>query len=344
MRPFSLDRKGVAINLFNLKRERFISNAPVKSQCSKDYFYGEDGELEKLLSKLEGEYSNLVIRIESGVSLSPKDETLLRDFMFLQWRRTDVAATSIKVGSELVKDAVTQGGKFKYDGMNLSQKEALLISLRTFANGRKYIHDLKMVIGRNLTKTNFIASDDPAGFTNRFYSQRLKDNNYGVMNSGTIAFMPITSKLYAIAYDSKVYTVPDSSSGIIRITSDSDVRALNQLQYIRAAENIYFSDWNERGRIADCFQEVAERRLASRVSLRTFVPDGKDQNGERYRSTEDKEFEGATEGIISVGFNYPSPAIWLSKLKFRNSPKMYSNGSAVGFVRKREWLTREGRG
>jgi hypothetical protein len=42
LKPFTLDGANVVINLFNIDRSLFIDKAPVKNQCSGDYFYGED--------------------------------------------------------------------------------------------------------------------------------------------------------------------------------------------------------------------------------------------------------------------------------------------------------------
>src|SRR5439155_750653 len=47
LRPFTLDSGGLAITLLNIDRMKFVEGAPVKHQCSGDYFYGEDLALEK---------------------------------------------------------------------------------------------------------------------------------------------------------------------------------------------------------------------------------------------------------------------------------------------------------
>ena len=57
LRPFTLDSANVAINLFNIDRMKFVERAPVKHQCSRDYFYGEDPALEKALQAEEGLYA-----------------------------------------------------------------------------------------------------------------------------------------------------------------------------------------------------------------------------------------------------------------------------------------------
>lgn len=41
LRPFSLDGENLSISLINLRQMKPIPNAPVKNQCSSDYFYGK---------------------------------------------------------------------------------------------------------------------------------------------------------------------------------------------------------------------------------------------------------------------------------------------------------------
>lgn len=54
LRPFTINCNNKAINLFNIDKQKFIKNAPVKHQCSRDYFYGEDLIIEKALQPIEG--------------------------------------------------------------------------------------------------------------------------------------------------------------------------------------------------------------------------------------------------------------------------------------------------
>jgi hypothetical protein len=67
LKPFSLDGAGLAINLFNIPRARAIQNAPVKSQCARDYLYGKgEKSAEGLLARLEGNYARIVSHLSSG--------------------------------------------------------------------------------------------------------------------------------------------------------------------------------------------------------------------------------------------------------------------------------------
>ena len=89
LKPFTLNREGLAINVFNISRRRAIPNAPVKSQCSQDYFYGRDDlRAEKLLANLEGEFTTVLGKLQSGSSADEKDKYWLKLFALIQWRRT----------------------------------------------------------------------------------------------------------------------------------------------------------------------------------------------------------------------------------------------------------------
>jgi len=42
LKRFSFDQ-GSQIHLFNLNSKKYVPEAPLRSQCSSSYFYGEDG-------------------------------------------------------------------------------------------------------------------------------------------------------------------------------------------------------------------------------------------------------------------------------------------------------------
>ena len=80
-KPFTKDEEGLSINLFNLDQRRLIRNAPVKNQCSGDYFYGQDAELEQLIQNLEGGYGEIRKAVhETRYRLSDDHREALRDF------------------------------------------------------------------------------------------------------------------------------------------------------------------------------------------------------------------------------------------------------------------------
>lgn len=92
LRPFSNRREGIAINLFNIPRERCIPRAAVKGQRTKDYPHGEDLEFERHLQRIAELYGRLVAKADRpGYEFQKSDLDLLRAFSYPRYSRTDMA-------------------------------------------------------------------------------------------------------------------------------------------------------------------------------------------------------------------------------------------------------------
>jgi hypothetical protein len=119
LRPFTLDGGNAAINVFNVDRLRFITGAPVKNQCSGDYFYGEDLALERALQTTEGEYAGCLSRILSASrALTDEDKLLLLRFWLLQYLRTEAASRRSVEMAEGMRDLVGAPDDF---GMSIKE-------------------------------------------------------------------------------------------------------------------------------------------------------------------------------------------------------------------------------
>ena len=93
LRAFTHDGENLAINLLNLAQQRAIPNAPVKNQCSGDYFYGKNDLLELAIRNVEGSYAAAVARIHNPrYELTDGDKSVLRTFMLFQHLRTEAAS------------------------------------------------------------------------------------------------------------------------------------------------------------------------------------------------------------------------------------------------------------
>jgi len=53
LRNFSVNQEQTHIALFNIRKEKFVSKTEIRTQAEKKYYYGDDGEVEKLLSMIE---------------------------------------------------------------------------------------------------------------------------------------------------------------------------------------------------------------------------------------------------------------------------------------------------
>lgn len=138
-KPFSLDRKGKAINLFNFGTGRLIPNASVAGQCSGDYVYGTNPKIEKSLSGIEGLFGSALSRIAAGGN-DPADLLVIRFFAYLQKQRTQVAAERTRLAWIEMQDGVF--GDHPQPPVP-DQQELMLDALTMCAETHNLIKDLK---------------------------------------------------------------------------------------------------------------------------------------------------------------------------------------------------------
>jgi hypothetical protein len=266
------------------------------------------------------------------------DLVFLRDFMFLQFRRTDMAIRRMREMHISLEDKVFENREWARGHLDVSDRSLVASSIKLFIDTRDAIHDLKVCFLRNRTKHGFVTSDDPSVLTNRFHLQRLRKSNFGFASAGTQFFLPISPAMAVVAYDKDVYTVPEKTGHVVDLTDVRDVFALNELQYLNASQSIYFSDWGERERLLSEVSQLLVSRKDRWSTLSVLVHDRDTETGETYRKGSELEEATARKRVFVSSTNYPVPTSWCSKFKFRTPVKAFSNGSAAGWVRRKEWL------
>lgn len=338
LKPFSTHADGNAINLFNIKSGRLIPDAPTKHQCAKNYFYGKDGALEKMFGEIEGRYAEAV-RKASGHTFDESDLVWMRLFMVLQYGRTEVAAQQIKLFFE-------KSAALTFRGRSLSESERppldphqiVLQALRSLKGLTPSLKDLHFCILENHTKIQFVTSDNPLINTNRFYCQKIGEDTWGAISAGALFILPLTPRLTACLFDPGVYAVK-SHKGYADLKKETDVLALNEMQYLNAAENVYFSEVQDGERIAGEFGPISSRRVKELARLTEFLavamPDGRDRIVPLKPGMDEEKYDSK---YIMYNVPRPIPARWPSILPFRMRLIAYSNGSAAGYVRHAEWL------
>jgi hypothetical protein len=341
LKPWTLDCKGKAIHLYNIRSNRGVFNAPVKNQCSQDYFYGSDLAIESWLGRGEGIYAKAKLPLPTNDA----DQTfesldLLRQFSYLQLIRTE---RSLREEGRMLRemyDHIYHGAL--PDGEEVpTHEEIVREAIGRWRESNVNLEDLRGVLVINESTTPFFISDDPAVHTNRLHIQRLKNANFGIQQSGMILTMPISPKLAVLFYDPHVYTCPDKVGLNLTISSESDARSFNEFQYLKASENIYFQEWSDLEKIRLEFLSVAHLRLNVHFRFNLLVPIEGQEN--RFRIAEDISITPPGRSILhteSVSFR---PRIWPSKLRYRHDMHGFSNGTAVGNLRPR-WADEHGLG
>jgi hypothetical protein len=337
-KPFSVNKEGSAIHLYNAKADRAIPNAPLKGQCARDYFYGKDLIVEKKLRDIEGTYSSVIRKLgDDPLTCGATDLRLLCEFALLQSFRTEAMFTRMQQADLSMRSAVFRNHIDKRPP-GMGQEDAVRLAMELFAESIQYLDGLKSLLIINRTNVDFITSDDPAIQTNRYHMQRLADRSFGIMNSGFVMCLPLTPRLLLMSYDPLVYTVPGKIGSTLNVERQPDTAALNSLQFVNCATNIYFSDWEKRSLVRNDFQAVAAHRKDPRHRLRIFIQVDSDELGEKYRLATEEEQKGNGPFMLQTSFPRPKPARWPTFLRFRDPVITYSNGSAAGEIRKRESL------
>lgn len=335
LRPFTLDSANLAINIFNIDRLKFIELAPVKNQCSSNYFYGDDLRLEKALQFTEGAYATALRDIlEPGYVLTDDHRDLLRRFWLLQHMRTE-AASRRAIEMSVAMGAVIGG---KASTFRLGISEAVQTAMRTFFEEMDIVSDMKICLLRNRTSSPFVTSDDPAVLTNRWYfdDMRAKGASFGLQSAGNLLLLPLSPKFLCLGYDGEVYSVPHNG-GLVDVRDDADAQALNQHQFLNCRANIFVHDRAYARGVHDTFSRVAPLRPKARHLIHYAVLDNREGDYARYRVIDRTLANDSQEAIIHSQTVHARPSTWPKQILWRRKGAVFTNGTGVGYVR-RAWV------
>lgn len=331
LKAFTVDGKNAAINIYNTERKLFIKNAPVKNQCSRDYFYGTDLLLENAIQSIEGNYGVVFNEISRpGYRLSESHQISLKRFWLFQHMRTEAAAIkSVELSESIREYAELSGAEYK-----IEIKEAVRIAMRHFAEEMHIVDDLKLCILKNKTKIPFITCDDPAVLTNKWWlsDKRTKGRSFGLGSSGIMTILPLSPKLFALGYDGDVYNVPHEH-GMVNITKENDVIALNQHLILHSRANLFIQDLSSENIIRANVDEVISNKPEQLHNFYYAIPDQKTREYTRYRVVSKEEAKLHEGALIHSQLIHPTPKKWPSIITIRSKGRIFTNGSSVGYVR-----------
>ena len=338
LKPFSVDGGGKAIHLFNLDRDRAIPNAPVRNQCSSDYFYGQDPQLEAAIQSVEGPYGQMLARVlPNGTIPGALDRTVLRRFILLQHLRTEAAAASasqVLAAMAQLPGVLPPGEDFDVKkAMRVAVEEAMLV----YARQMRIVDDLRVTVVRNESRTPFITSDDPAVLTNRWHLQnpRGRYRPFSLRHAGLVMLLPLSPRVLAMLHDPDVYAVAHRQ-GVVTIDRDRDADALNAHQILNCAANVFFQDWAGRDQLAEAVRAAAQDRPERRHRTTYAVQDRTVGQHTRYAVAPLEEIDpgAGREVLIHTEILRPRPGRWPGFLTVRRNARALDNGTRTGFVRR----------
>lgn len=330
LRQFSCEESEAAIFVYNLDKKKLIPNAPIKNQCSKNYFYGSDLKLEKALQPIEGRYSNLIKKVcLPNYKPNKDDNEFFLDFWLLQYLRTEAASRRLV---EMAEGFVSVTG---VDEFKIQLDDAIQQSMQAFSEAKNYVMDMKVCIFRNKTKNKFYTSDDPAILTNRwhFIDKRANGHTFGLSSGGNIFILPLTPKLLFLAYDPNVYSIL-SKNQWVDVKSNNDVDALNSLQFINCRANIYTESNLNQSNIDYLHQSIVSIRPSVKHRITCAVLDKVSATERRYKVVSKNEVTKDKDTLIHCQPIQTSPHRWPSQIRWKHKGFVLTNGSDVGFIRK----------
>lgn len=279
LRRFSLEENGKTIGVFNHKNNRFIPVAAIKHQACENYLYGEDDEVESLLSKLEGTMADLTGRMLKHF-LPPADDSVaykvLLRYLLYQHSRT------IKSGNELL-DGLNKALKAAYDkfyGPEHFFKDHTVsnvyASLMTLVDSEKYLYLLdfmtcKLVV--NLSYLPFITSDNPVVTYNQYLEKKqITIGTHGLPTKGLQLFFPIHPRMMICIYDPAVYDYGKDGQYCIQTEDEDEVHQFNILQYLNSESQLFFNDF-----VAEAYPRFLHQHFgAQKASLGPYADFMKD--------------------------------------------------------------------
>lgn len=333
LRPFTLDGENMAINLINITGLAPIENAPVKNQCSRDYFYGKDPKLESAINFIENHYGEVVRMLERGYpSVDGRVTIVLARFIYLQYLRTEAASRAMSEMVLALHDV--PGSDIPLPSMRDAMLEAVQAAMHHYREAMQIVDDLTLCLVRNRTDVPFITSDDPAVLTNWLHLERRPKalRSFGPKSAGAIFLLPLTSNLCAIMFDNAVYAC-DHQSGWIELDRPEDIAALNAHQILRCHKNIYFRHWAARDELLTAVAAIKPRRPATRQTVTQLVLEETTDWGEKFVVRPITDIRDGKKAMVHVQTNHPEPETWPGFLRFRADATAYSNNTGAGLTR-----------
>ncbi len=306
----------------NLGSGKIIENVPIKNQCSRDYFYGNNERLESGIQIIERSYADILRSLTSQHKFfTNKQKLALLRFWLFQYLRTEAASSrSVESISNIESYTGLDPGAF-----NMRLKDAVNIAMQLYGQNLTLIDDLQVVLLVNYTQIPFISSDDPSIRTNRWHLYNNKDGppGFGLKSSGLLCFLPMTPNICMLAFDKDVYSI-QRKSAFVNIKKSTDIDTINQFQYFNCLSNIYFHNINSSEYIQELDLQYKKNRPITRQQTNYAVQVEASRGSKCYMTIDPKEAPKHQHALIYSYEIYPQPQRWPTFLHWRKKGFTYS--------------------
>jgi hypothetical protein len=181
------------IALYNLKSGRTVEAAPIKSQCSRDYFYTKNPIFEQNFSKIEGEQKRLlsdIIASQSVPAHGSSDRGLLSIGVMFQAGRTATTVANTdhltnQFGKALLGHHLSKEGRTDLlehlPKLEITMTDAVMDALGRHLAMYPLIDDLDTTLFLNDTDEDFLTSDHPVALCNSLPASHASDRRTGLI-------------------------------------------------------------------------------------------------------------------------------------------------------------------
>jgi len=272
LRNFS--KTGKSINVYNISNQRIICGDSIKNQCSSDYFYGKNGLLENTFQEIETQAGSILKNISDKQiipKLKTKEHSVLQIFLATLKSRTkfkfgesnetiDRIAKSTSELHPYVSQDMLNKVSIKYDN---PLQQPLKIAFSNY----HLLQDLNIHILYNNTLTDFVTSDNPVIYFNK-WTQHIKEcGSIGLASKGLLIILPINPTILLVLYDSSIYKLGTKKQTKTEINAVEEIEEFDRLQWLNAEDNIYFFDSDSSSYIENIAEQIIDKRDPEKVKL-----------------------------------------------------------------------------
>lgn len=212
------------ISFYQFKDKLIKEGIPITSVCSENFFYDNDGKIEKELAKKETKWATVFRHIIESKELKESDLISIREFTIYQIARTKAMLNH----NQEMAEAIFTNALESITKEEIEKEITPEYNLKIVDKDISIISDLEILVLINKTEIPFLTSDVPVIVTNPFSIY-----NTGIGNIGTVMFFPISQYKMVLLYDSKLYGKIDEN-----IVSKEVVNAFNKYQFISSDERV----------------------------------------------------------------------------------------------------------
>jgi len=258
----------------------------LKHQGSKNFFYGTDGIIENNLSVIEGDLAKIIKTILDNNTLPKKGSNDYFDLLFF------VALTDLR------NPVWVEGTKMMFHEMALriqelnenvdsskwipkmTHDEVIAMSFSKLKDVVLSILDLECKLLLNKTRRPFISSDFPIVKYNQYLESKKwpgPKTGYGLV--GLQIFIPLSSRVAILFYDSDIYKVGERKQHSFTLTKEKDIDNLNILQFINCLETVFFTEKADEVYVKYLFTKSKKYKRANvvKAGLSYLFKDGDSQ-------------------------------------------------------------------